>query len=119
MELWRKKENHKVFVEAVRLDEDNVKDVAVWSSSELVEQINPEHRDEVQLALNVLTPAGIRRATLGMYVLKFGKHFYISYVRPFEEVYEPTTRPADHPESAGDSRKARGFADPFDRGRTQ
>lgn len=120
VEIWRKKDSEAaVLVRAIRVNEENVEDVAKWSSSDVIQESDPEHPEEMQKGLNVLTPAGIKRASLGMYVIKFGKHFFVDYPRPFEEKYEPATRPAPHPESAGDSRKARGFADPFDTGRFQ
>lgn len=117
METWRKKDNHDVTVEAVRLNEDNVTEVGTWSRADMIEEIDPEHPEEMQWGLNVHTHRGTERASLGMYVIKFGRNFLVSHTRPFEEVYEPSNRDSPPPESAGDSRKARGFADPFDQGR--
>ncbi len=117
MELWLKKDNHNVSVEAVRLNEDNAAGVAQWAKAGMVEEIDPEHPEETQVGLNVVTPSGVARASLGMYVIKFGGSFMVSRVRAFEELYEPANRQSPPPESAGDSRKARGFADPFDSGR--
>lgn len=117
MEKWQKQSNPAIIVEAVRLNEDNVADVGKWAGALMVEEIDPEHPEETQWGMNVNTAAGSKRASLGMYVVKFGKHFFVSRVREFELVYEPVSRPLPPPESAGDSRKARGFADPFDTGR--
>lgn len=117
METWKKRDNPEIIVEAVRLREDLVAEVAAWSLSQVVEEIDPEHPEEMQEALNVPTPKGIQRASLGMYVVKFGRHFFVSHNRPFEMIYEPTSREAPPLESAGDARKARGFADPFDMGK--
>lgn len=117
IETWRKRDNPAVTVEAVRLNEDVVEEVAQWCRAEVVEEIDPEHPEEKQFGLNIDTPHGIKRASLGMYVVKFGNHFFVSHNRPFEMKYEPVNREAPPLESAGDSRKARGFADPFDRGR--
>lgn len=117
IETWQKRDASHVTVEAVRLTEANVDVVAEWSRSEKIEEIDPEDPLENQFGLNVPTPHGPKRASLGMYVLKLGKQFYVSHNRPFETVYEPASRPAPPLESAGDSRKARGWADPFDRGR--
>jgi hypothetical protein len=117
MELWQKKASPGITVEAIRLNEENIDEVAAWCRAEVIEEIDPEHPQEKQKGLNVDTAAGMKRASLGMYVVKFGRHFFVSHNRPFEVVYEPVERPAPPLESAGDSRKARGFADPFDRGR--
>lgn len=117
METWQKRDNPSVTVEAVRLTEDNAQAVAEWSRSELIEEIDPEHPMETQPGLNVDTTTGITRASLGMYVIKFGNRFHVSHNRPFEMKYQPQSRPAPPLESAGDARKARGFADPFDSGK--
>lgn len=116
-ETWRKRDAANITVEAVRLNEDNVEAVAEWCNGELVDEIDPEHPQEMQKGINVRTPSGIARASLHMYVAQFGRHFFVSHSRPFELVYEPVNRDAPPPESAGDARKQRGFADPFDMGR--
>lgn len=117
METWRKKDTPNILVEAIRLNEDNVDEVAVWCRGAKIEEIDPEHPQEMQWGLNVDTAGGYKRASLGMYVIKFGKHFFVSHNRQFELVYEPTTRSSPPPESAGEARRALGFADPFDRGK--
>lgn len=116
METWHKRDNPNIVVEAVRLNEDNVKAVAEWCRGELVEEIDPEHPQEKQFGINLMTARDMQRASLNMYVIKFGKHFFVSHNRPFEMAYEPTDREAPPLESIGDARKERGFADPFDRG---
>lgn len=116
MEIWRHKIEG-VLVEAVRLNEANVEEVAAWCGGDLVEEIDPEHTDEKRFGINLNTPAGVKRATLHMYVVKYGRNFFTDHNRVFESRYEPVDRPAPPLESAGDSRKARGFGDPFDRGR--
>lgn len=118
MEIWEKQENPSVTVEAIRLNEGNAPAVAQWCGGELIEEIDPEHPEEIQPGINVDTTNGITRASLGMYVVKFGRRFFVSHNRPFEMKYQPQSRPAPPLESAGDSRKARGFADPFDSGKT-
>ncbi len=117
MEVWRRIDDHEVTVEAVRLTEKNVRQVGQWCKAEPVMELDPEDTLEEQPALNVETPRGVQRCSLGMYVIKVGPNFLVMHNRQFEIKYEPTTRPAPPLESAGDSRKARGFADPFDIGR--
>lgn len=117
MELWQKKDSPAVTVEAVRLNEDNAAEVAAWSGATLIEEIDPEHPEEKQPGLNLNTPTGVKRASLGMYVIKYGNQFFVSHNRNFEIKYQPVNREAPPLESAGDARRALGFADPFDRGR--
>lgn len=117
MELWHKRDNSAITVEAVRLNEDNAAAVAEWCKGTLIEEIDPEHPEEMQPGINLNTPNGMKRASLGMYVVKYGRQFFAQHNRPFETVYEPDNREAPPLESAGDTRKALGFADPFDRGR--
>lgn len=117
MEQWLKKDDNSISVEAVRLNEDNVAEVAQWCRAGMVEETDLEHPDEMQMGLNVVTPSGVQRASLGMYVAKFGRNFFVSNVRPFELLYEPANRPSPPPESTADARRRLGFADPFDMGR--
>ena len=112
-EKWRKKTDPGVLVDAVRLNEDNVEQVAFWCRGETVEEIDPEHPDELQLGINVSTVAGTLRASLNMYVINYGTKFFVSHNRPFEMKFEPVFRPAPPLESAGDAAKERGFADPW------
>lgn len=114
IELWRKRDNPEITVEAVRLNEDNIEAIAsYWGVGDLVEEIDPEHPEEMQHGLNVTTPTGTKRASLNMYVVKYGGQFFVSHNRPFEMKYEPVNRPAPPLESAGDAARERGFADPF------
>lgn len=118
IEEWQKKDNHNVVVEAVRLNEDNAEAVAAWCRGDLVEEIDPEHADEMQPGINIWTAQGQKRASLHMYVVKYGTQFFVSHNRQFETVYEPVNREGTPLESAGDTRKRLGFSDPFDTGRT-
>ena len=117
MEIWEKKGAPETTVEAVRLNEDNAADVAAWCKAELIEEIDPEHPSEKQPGLNVNTVTGFKRASLHMYVIKYGGQFFVEHNRPFEMLYQPQNRPPTPLESAGDARRERGFADPFDQGK--
>jgi hypothetical protein len=117
METWVKKGSPEVTVEAVRLNEDNAEAVASWCKGELVEEIDPENPQEKRPGLNLDTPGGRKRASLHMYVIKYGGRFFVEHNRPFEMLYQPQDRPVTPLESAGDARRERGFADPFDTGR--
>lgn len=114
METWYKKAAPNVQVKAVRVNEENAADVAKWCRGTIINEIDPEFPDETRPGINVPTIGGhISRASLGMYVIEFAKTFVVHHNRVFEEKYAPLDRPAPPPESIGDSRKARGFADPF------
>lgn len=117
MEDWCRKDDANLVLQAVRLTEVNVENVAIWCKGDLIEEIDPEHPEETQFGINLETLFGRSRASLGMYVVKYGSKFYAQHNRVFENQYTPVDREAPPLESAGDSRKARGWADPFDRGR--
>lgn len=117
MEEWQKKGETHIRVEAVRLNEDNAEAVARWCGGELVEEIDPMHGDETQPGINVFTSKNVERASLHNYVVRIGRNFYVLSNRYFESLYEPVNRPSPPLESAGDTRRELGFADPFDRGK--
>jgi hypothetical protein len=113
IEAWQKKDAPSIRVMAVRLNEENAAAIAEWSGAELIEEIDPGHPEEKQPGLNVRTPSGIKRASLHMYVIKFGNHIFVEHNRAFELVYKPVDRPSPPPESAGEARHERGFSDPW------
>lgn len=105
METWQKRDNPNVIVEAVLVNEDNVVATAQWCGGELVEEKDPFHTQEMQWGINVSTPQDMQRASLGMYVIKFGSHFFVKHNRPFELAYKPTDRPALAPQSPAEARR--------------
>lgn len=118
MELWQKKDNPAIRLEAIRLTEDNAGVVAAWCGGQLVEEIDPEHPEETQPGINVTVKSGgVKRASLHQYIVKFTGQFYVENNRVFETAYEPVNRAAPPLESSGDTRKRLGFADPFDSNR--
>lgn len=117
IEYWQRKDMPDIQVEAVRLTEDNAVEVAVWCGGTLVDEIDPEHPDEKQPGINLNTHMGVKRASLHMYVVKAGEGFFTTSNRRFESIFEPVARHSTPLESAGDTRKRLGFADPFDSGR--
>lgn len=110
-ETWVKRDSD-ITVEAIRVNEDNVEEVAAWSGGDLVEEYDPVD-GEFQYGINLRTPQGVRRVNFHMYVLRFGGAFYTAFPRRFEEAYIPVERDAPPPESAGDTRQRLGFANPF------
>lgn len=121
METWNSKVRPGVTVEAVRLTEGNAEEVAKWSAADIIQEIDPEHPEEMQPGLNVYVKATgeYKRASLNMYVVKVSTgNFFVMHNRPFELSYSPANREAPPLESIGDAMKERGFADPFS-GRAQ
>lgn len=113
METWEKKSSSAITVEAVRLNEDNAVAVAAWCGAEVIEEIDPQDPLLKQPGLNVPTPAGMKRASLGTYVIRYGGNNFVESVRKFEELYTPRDRKSPPPESAGDTRHRLGFSDPW------
>lgn len=116
IEPWEKRDSG-IRVEAVRLNEENAAAVAAWCGGDLVEEINAEYPDEKSPGINVPTDDGMKRASLGWYVVKFERHYFVVSVRVFELSYKPVSRPAPPPESIGDTRRRLGFGESVDRGR--
>ena len=110
---WCLKAHPNFKVQAARLTEDNASEVAEWCGGDLIEEIDPEHPEEMQPGINVRTQTGFARASLHMYVVKIGGSFYVAHNRVFENRYEPVKGEAPPLESIGDTRKRLGFADPF------
>ena len=111
MRKWRRKDNEAVVFDAIRLNEDNIELVAKAFDIELVEEFNRQDPDinDMQYGLNVSTPYGMERASLGMYFAKAGTHQFVYRVRPFEELFEPVDGPPPPPESIGDAYMDRGM----------
>lgn len=105
IEPWRKRDNPVIVVEAVLLNEDNAIAVAEWCQGELLKEYDSVHPEEEQWGINVLTANEMQRASLGMYVIKFGKHFFVSHNRKFELAYEPVDRPAPAPQTPREARQ--------------
>lgn len=98
----------KTIVEAVRLDEDNVYDVAVWAgNAPIIDEIDPFTEEKSQ-GLNIMTASGMRRVSQGQYVVKFGKHFSMARPSTFEAYYIPAEQPPGLVET-DNARKALGF----------
>ena len=112
IETWRRKDAPDIAVTAVRLNEENAALVADWCRGELIEEIDPEFPEEHQPGINVWTMNGVERASLHMYVVKYGNNFFVAHNRVFETKFEPANREAPPLESAGDTRKQFGFIDP-------
>ena len=112
-ETWVKRDDETVMVDVVRLNEDNVHDAEIWCGGTLVEEIDPEHPEEMQFGINVSTMAGVERASLGMYLVHYGTQWYVSHTRPFEMVYKPRYDDDVQPDSAGEAARARGFKQSF------
>ena len=112
-EPWVKRDDESVMVAVARINEDNVEEAAIWCGGELIEEIDPEHPEEMQYGINVMTVDGIKRVSLGMYLGTYAKKWFVSHTRPFEMDYKPRFGPDVQPDSAGEAARGRGFRQSF------
>jgi len=76
-------------IEAALLTEDNASEVSNWAGgAQVVEESNALTHAK-QEGLNVMTPSGKKRASVGMYVIKFEDNFYVSQPGAFAASYLP------------------------------
>lgn len=75
-------------VEAAQLTEDNASEISNWAGGAQVVEEGVSHSDEVMEGLNIKTPDGFRRASRGMFVIKFNEQFYVGQPGKFAETYE-------------------------------
>lgn len=81
------KKDRGTVVEAMKLTDDNVASVANWCQGQMVTESDALNHNE-QDALNISTPDGRRRISLGDYVVKLGSDFYPAKPTRFEALYE-------------------------------
>jgi hypothetical protein len=84
-----RKKGQGFLVEAAYLTEDNASEISNWAGGAQVVEEQIAHSDEKLEGLNVKTPEGTKRASVGMYVIKYGDDFYVSKAGAFEQNYEP------------------------------
>lgn len=89
MDRYMNKQN-KVIVEAAQLMSNNAKELAEWSGSQVVQEL--DHILGIQMdALNVPTPAGRKRLSRGDYLVLFEGNFHLSKPTQFEAYYDRLT----------------------------
>lgn len=86
LESYRKKDNRQI-VHAELLTEDSVDRIANWSQSQIVEE-KDALSGEAQEGLNVKTPQGKKRASLGDYVVEHAGSYYVVSESQFESLYD-------------------------------
>ncbi len=87
-----------VVVEAVRLDKDNVDEVARWSPKAVIVDEKDPFTNELTKALNIETPDGMRRVSQGQYVVKHSTGFFVALPGRFQLTYLPADVPRGHVE---------------------
>jgi hypothetical protein len=87
MQRYQKK-GTMIVVEAVKLSVDNAAQVANWAQAQMVEEKDALSHEAFD-ALNVKTPEGRQRCSLGMYVIKHAGRFFVGHPSQFESLYEP------------------------------
>lgn len=76
-----------VIVEAMKLDENNVDNIANWAQAQVVEEKDAITGDAMVESLNIKTPDGVRRCQPGQYVVMHNEHFFVATPARFEELY--------------------------------
>jgi hypothetical protein len=112
IETWKKRRGG-IVVQAVLLTEDNATEVAGWCRGLLVEEKGREDPTDLWPGINVPTPNGHKRASLGMYVIKSGTKFFVATMNAFEQTYE-TLEIKQPVETPNKTRERLGFGDPYD-----
>lgn len=78
-------------IEAFQLDVDNAEELANWCGGVLVEEITPatDEAEEIrQPGINVPTPEGMLRASVGDYIWRSGVDFAVTTQSEFQATYE-------------------------------
>lgn len=88
-----------VIVEAVQLTAENVDAIAEWTGGRVVEETDAIS-NRMYDSLNIPTPHGYKRLSLGMYVVKFNGMFYLAKRGVFELQYKRMTPLAAAPNTA-------------------
>lgn len=86
MQMYRKR-GSQIIIEAMKLSDDSVDKIANWAQAQIVEE-KDALTGEASEGLNVKTPYGKKRASRGMYVVKFSGEFYVAAESSFESMYE-------------------------------
>jgi hypothetical protein len=99
-------------VEAVQLTEDNVDDIRMLVMGAVrVTEIEEINRNELP-ALNIPTPSGMMRASIGQYIVKVGGRFYVALPGLFRQSYVPVeVPPGPVPKDVRDSKILRDRTD--------
>lgn len=89
MDRWIHNQKRAV-VEAVQLTSNNIQEIADWTGGRIVEE-EDKINNRMYDGLNVPTPIGNRRLSLGMYAVKFQGQFFLALRREFEGQYSRMT----------------------------
>lgn len=80
------KKSSGLFVEAARVSEDSVEEIASWTGGQIVEERDAITHQAIE-GLNITTPEGRKRASWGAYVFKIGDEFFVAPGGQFEALY--------------------------------
>lgn len=76
-------------VEAALLGPDNASEISNWAGGAQVVEEEDALSHAKQEGLNIKTPDGTRRASVGMYVIKLGDQFFVAQPGTFAANYIP------------------------------
>lgn len=103
MDRWMLKNKINVIVEAVQLTSENIQEIAEWTQGKIVEE-RDSITNRMYDGLNILTIAGYKRLSLGMYVVKFNGNFYVARRHVFEKQYSRLPAKAAQVENPRDAK---------------
>ena len=78
-----------ILIWAAELTADNASEISNWANGAQVVEEEEAFSHAVQEGLNIRTPDGNRRASVGMYVIKLGDQFFVSSAGSFAANYLP------------------------------
>lgn len=80
-----------LYVEAALLTDDNASEISNWAGGAQVVEETDAFTHARQEGLNIKTPDGNRRASVGMYVVKFEDQFFVAKPGTFAANYNPVS----------------------------
>lgn len=78
-----------VIVEAAQLTMDNASEISNWANGAQVVEETDALTHAVQEGLNVKTPLGTKRLSVGMFLVKYQDEFYLTQPGQFQANYDP------------------------------
>ena len=99
MQKFMKKKNPWLIVEAAKVGDTDINELANWAQAYVVEEKDAISHDTFE-ALNVRTPDGMIRASQGMYVAKIQGLFFVAQPGEFEDTFE-LVEEIEEPEDQG------------------
>ncbi len=81
--------NTHVIVEAAQLTMDNASEISNWANGAQIVEETDALTHAVQEGLNIKTPQGTKRLSVGMFLVLYQDQFYLSQPGQFQANYNP------------------------------